>query len=450
MKRIILICFFIPSFCVLIKAQNTKLIDSLENVVRTSPKDTAILQALLQLNNQYRSFNPDSALAKCQLALQISEQYQFKKGLAKVYLCLSVLSRYKGENATAISYQLKSLGYFEEIKDKSNMAKVYGNMGITYWQQGNYEQALKFYNKALEIDLQLNNKRGISAGYNNIGGIYAQQKNNQKALECFLKTIKIDEEIGDEMGLSDTYGNIGNIYFDMGKYDESIGYQLKSIDLSKKVGNKNALCTGYMNMGAAYAKTKKYNDAIANCKLAMEIAKEINYKEAIKNTYKLFAEIYAETGDHKQAYDYFRNYSNLHDSLINEESNRQVTEMQTKYETDKKEKQNKLLQIENELSVKTIHQQKVTSYFIIGGLILSIALIFFVLRGYRHKQRANEIITRQKEEVELQKEIIEEKQKEILDSIHYAKRIQTALLASERYIERTLNRLAIKDKKDKT
>ncbi|HWY37281.1 MAG TPA: tetratricopeptide repeat protein [Bacteroidia bacterium] len=446
-RRFKIFCF---SVCVVatlpgVFSQNKKLIDSLEQVVQHSAKDTSVLPSLFQLNNLYRSFNPDSALAKCRLAMQISEHAGFKKGIAKVYLCLSILSRYKGENAEAISYQLRSLEYFEEIGDKPNMAKVYGNMGITHWQQGNLEQALKFYQKALDIDLQINNKHGISAGYNNIGGIYSQQKNNQKALEYFLKTIKIDEELGDEFGLSDTYGNIGNCYFEMGMYDEAVKYQLKSIGLCEKVGNKNAMSTAYINTGAAYAKEKKYGQALDNYKKGMEVAKEINYKETIKTAYKLYAETYNEMGDHKNAFEYFRRYSDLHDSLITEASGKQVAEMQTKYQSEKKEKENKLLQKENELSAKTIRQQKITSYFIIGGLMLTMIFAVFILRGYRQKQRANIIITRQKEEVLLQKEIIEEKNKEILDSIHYAKRIQTALLASERYIERNLNRLKIKN-----
>ena len=150
--------------CVAVPAQNMRLIDSLENIAKNAPADTSLIPVLFQLNIQYRSFKPDSALAKCQLALAICEKFNFKKGLAKTYLSLSVLARYKGETPVALNYQLKALAYFEEINDKPDIAKVYGNMGITYWQQGDYNQALKFYTKALEIDSQIGNKQGISAG----------------------------------------------------------------------------------------------------------------------------------------------------------------------------------------------------------------------------------------------------------------------------------------------
>ena len=60
-------------------------------------------------------------------------------------------------------------------------------------------------------------------------------------------------------------------------------------------------------------------------------------------------------------------------------------------------------------------------------------------------RKATKVIVEQKEVVEGQKQHIEEKQKEVLDSIHYAKRIQVALLPHEKYIERNLNRLQRKD-----
>jgi len=432
----ILLCCFCGSF-----AQNKKLIDSLENLVKVSKKDTNVLTYLFQLNNNYRNFNPDSAFSKCYYALRLSDSLKFNRGTAKSYLCLAMLHRRKGEHALAIDDLLKALKLFESLNDKGSVAKVYGNMGITYWQQGNFQQSLKFYQKALVIDSAINNKKGISSGYNNIGGIYEQEKNYQKSLEYYLKAIKMEEELGDEEGLSDTYGNIGNSYFYLGNNDEAIKYHLKSIEYCKKIGNNNSLASGYINMGAAYAKKKNYKEALKNIEIGLKTAQEIDYKEAIKTAYKTFSDVYTQLEDYKMALTYFRQYSDIQNLLINEANNKQILEMETIYQSEKKDKENKLLQKENELSLKTIKHQKTTSYFIISGLVLSLLLAFFIFRGLKIQRKANGIISKQKQEVEHQKELIEEKQKEIIDSITYARRIQRALLTSERYMEKALNRL---------
>ena len=149
-------------------SQNQKLIDSLENLVKVSKKDTNVISYLIQLNNSYRNFKPDSAFSKCNYALKLSESLKYNRGIAKSYLSLSILYRRKGEHTVALEYQLKALKFFELINDKASIAKVYGNIGITYWNQGNFPQSLKFYQKALTIDSTLNNKHGISSGYNNI------------------------------------------------------------------------------------------------------------------------------------------------------------------------------------------------------------------------------------------------------------------------------------------
>jgi uncharacterized membrane protein len=98
------------------------------------------------------------------------------------------------------------------------------------------------------------------------------------------------------------------------------------------------------------------------------------------------------------------------------------------------QEENQLIEAEKKQKEEALQKQKVIIYAVSAGVILILILLFVAIKAYKQKQKANEIIIKQKLEVE-------EKQKEILDSIHYAKRIQTALLTSEYYIEKNLNRL---------
>ena len=115
-----------------------------------------------------------------------------------------------------------------------------------------------------------------------------------------------------------------------------------------------------------------------------------------------------------------------------------IQELSTKYETEKKETENKLLLTQNTLSEKTIKQQKVISFFIIIGLIIVSILAFLIFKGLKKQRKANKIISEQKELVEIQKEIVEEKHKEITDSINYAERIQRSLLANKKILDENI------------
>ena len=132
----------------------------------------------------------------------------------------------------------------------------------------------------------------------------------------------------------------------------------------------------------------------------------------------------------------------MRDSVNTVENQNAIVKKELQYDYEKKELKMKTEQDKKDLLAKEELKQKEKerNYFIIGFAMVMI-LAGFIFRSYREKNKANEIITAKKEEVEKQKEIIEEKQKEILDSIHYAKRIQTALITSEKYIERSLKRL---------
>jgi serine phosphatase RsbU (regulator of sigma subunit) len=115
-----------------------------------------------------------------------------------------------------------------------------------------------------------------------------------------------------------------------------------------------------------------------------------------------------------------------------------MANLQENYEIDKKEAENQLLTSKNNLSTATIKQQKLITYFIITGLFLVTILAFFIFNGLKKQRKANSIISLQKLEVENQKHIIEENQKEIIDSINYAKRIQYALLANSDLLKQNL------------
>jgi len=147
--------------------------------------------------------------------------------------------------------------------------------------------------------------------------------------------------------------------------------------------------------------------------------------------YKYLAECNNAKGNYSEAYNLHKLYSIYKDSVLNENTDMQIETIKTEFETEKKEKENQLLQTQNQLSTETIKQQRITTYFIISGLLLALLLAFFIFRGLKQQRNANRIISEQKH-------LVEEKQKEILDSIHYAKRIQQSLLPTEKYIKRNL------------
>ena len=176
-------------------------------------------------------------------------------------------------------------------------------------------------------------------------------------------------------------------------------------------------------------------------KKSLLIAREINAKDIIREIYVVMAKMHALQGKYQLAYEDHIRYSAIKDTLLNEESLSQINEMQTKYETEKKDKE---LVLKNaEIKQKTLESEKeqVFRYALFGGLFLTLVFGIFIFNRFRITQKQKRIIEIQKQQVEIQKEMVEMKQHEILDSIHYAKRIQKSMLTTEKYIEKELKRL---------
>jgi hypothetical protein len=164
----------------------------------------------------------------------------------------------------------------------------------------------------------------------------------------------------------------------------------------------------------------------------LSIAKTLGYPKNISTAERMLSDIYKQKGNYAKAFEHYKQYVIYNDSINNESTRKASVKSQLKYEYEKKEaviteQQEKERQVAEE---KSKFQQTIIAS-VAFGLLLVIVFAFFIARSLKETRR--------------QKLIIEEKQQEILDSIHYAKRIQRAIITNETYIDKSLNKLQNKN-----
>ena len=234
------------------------------------------------------------------------------------------------------------------------------------------------------------------------------------------------EEIGDKQGVAASYNNIGIVYDFQGDYKGALKNYFASLKIKEEIGDKQGMAASNINIGEVSVLVEKYDDARKHLNQALVLATEIGSKDWMKESYQALATLDTLLGNWKSAFRYYQLHSEIKDSIFNEEGSRSMAEMQTKYESEKKENEIKLLQKDKEVQGKDLEKQKTIRNAIIFGLFLVIIFAAIMYNRFKVTQKQKIIIERQKEMVEKQKELVEEKQKEILDSIRYAKRIQDA------------------------
>jgi tetratricopeptide (TPR) repeat protein len=351
---------------------------------------------------------------------------------------------YKGEFIRALPLLLKAAKAFEEHKDKPALKNIYVNIGLVYSMQNNRKTALRFYQKALELARELGDKMVQVRCLLNIGGAYENQKKVEEAMKIYREGIQLAKQSDDINGLGQLMNNMGLIYDDKGEADSALVYYKEALKYSEASGDFHALAGIYGNIGYLLRTQGKAKEALGYMNKSLELSKESGDKHFVVEGFMNLAEIYGELKDYKKAYEYAMLYGRTKDTLVNEENGKSLIEMETKYETEKKDNEIKMLSKDKELQKNQLFIQKLVIYAAVIVLLLLIAFAVSVRRSYRQKQRANILLESRNQEILQQKDIIEEKNKDILDSIQYARRIQHSLLPTQFYIERNLNKLKSK------
>ncbi len=362
-----------------------------------------------------------------------------KKGQAKSHNNIGAVYSDQGNQNLALEHYFKSLDIAEEIGDNMSMAGSMANIGIIYFGQQDYDKALEYYQKSLLIQQKQGNKQGVSIGYNNIGTVYAATDNSAKAIEYFEKSLKMSEKIGDLHAVATSYDLIGQNYFKAKDFVPSMDYFNKALEIRKTIGDKKGAISTLVNIGRIYQVQKKPDLSKKLVQEAMDLAKEIGVNQELMASSRVLYELYKSENDYKKALEMFELYVEMSDSIRNEESEKKIIQQQFKYEFDKKitadsvknaekDKVNDALREKQEAQIEAQENKQMALFLGLG--LISLFSIFIVNRLL--------VIRKQKDIIEHQKELVEEKNKEISDSINYAKRIQDAILPSKDILNKEL------------
>ncbi len=252
------------------------------------------------------------------------------------------------------------------------------------------------------------------------------------ALDCYNKALVLEKKLDEKDAIATLQNDIGLVYYLQGDYASALENYGKALDLSRKIGDAEGVGSYLINVGSAYVRMEKYDKGRMYLDSGLNMMKRMGVKSEVSEAYINRSVLDSKTGDFKQALQDYKLYVVYNDSLINEANTKKSVQSEMNFEFEQKQAAQKAEQDKKDaISAQERKKQVVIRNIFIGGFAIMLALAFFIFRGYRQKQHANTIITQQKA-------VVEEKQKEILDSIHYAQRIQRALLASDALLSKHL------------
>jgi tetratricopeptide (TPR) repeat protein len=392
-------------------------------------------------------------------ALEISKTNNDIENIAASYQNLASFFLTKGDYPKVLDYLFRQLKIHESQSDFNAAASCYLMLGNTYYEMENTDKALETYKKALGFLEKAERKAGVAVALNNIANIYMTEGNDEKGLEYYLKSLKISQELKDTSVVIFLLNNIGSAYLRQKKFDLAEDYYSRSLSIIQNSGFESGLTELYLNFGRLYYKKANSSPSANKAELfqkakesldrSLSMATKEGNRNVIKECLKTRSDFYQVSGNYKEALVDYKRYSRLRDSLLNDGSSAAAVRSEMNYEFDKKEDEAKAEQERKDAIVKQEKEkQMIIRNAFIGGFLLMLVLALVIFRGYRNKRKSHFIISKQKLEVEHQKHLVEQKQKQIIDSINYAKRIQSSILVDEAEIKKHLDAFILYIPKD--
>jgi serine phosphatase RsbU (regulator of sigma subunit) len=460
-------------------------IDSLSGLVK-NPKspDSTKIEARLSIANYYYNHNLDTAFILCHEAEKLAEKIDWLPGKTNSYGWLGYLYNSIGDLDKALEYNMKSMELARISGDINSITTLLNNNAIIYTSFGQSEEALNCHIEALRLHENSGDKAEIARSVTSIALLMKNQGFVAKAIDLYEVSLKMRRALGDKADIAETLNNLGVIFASRGDYDKAEKYYKESLQLRKEANRPSAIANSLNNLGNLMNNIELYDSALVYlyesleirekyglapgiCESAIDIgfafyakgnlkkaeiyslkgykmAKEFGYVRLIKNATGTIYKIYLDQNNKALAFDFFKEHVQMRDSLINKDTQRRTAQMDANYAYEKQKtiddaNHQKKLALEEEKQKR----QKLMLYWGALGLSLVILFLLFVFNRLRITKNQKSIIEQQKEEVQFQKKEVEmahqnleEKNTEILDSITYAKRIQSAILPQQSVIKK--------------
>lgn len=415
-----------------VHARNNHLIEAIDwklkevNTWETHNYVVELAQSYFELANYHSKLGSGSkAQISFEKALSIYESKNNVSGIARVKNGLGAL--HKNLNNLSNSLEL----YFQalELAQKDSLflqeANTMVNIGEIYTLKGEFLVAQKFFNEAIERFKAIQNPLGIAKTTNILGDIYRQTGDLNQALTLYSQALNLFNETNNINAAAHAYSNIGLVMEGQNKLEAALNNFKKALDIKLNNNLIYSVPSTFANLATIYGKLGNTSKADYYFKEGIAMAIQFDVKDELAYLFKKKAEYKERDGKLYDALQLYKKYLSYEDSVLKNENNRRLAELQTIYSLGEIEKENELLGLENQLLTKDkIDEQnrKVQLQVIIYGLLIIVILVAMLLaNNYRKLQYIKRITTRLKEtNEELKKTLISKDEKELLlKEIHH-------------------------------
>lgn len=431
-----------------------KELDSLQLAVTKAKQDTDKIKILPAIVNYYLNEDLDSALHYSEKMLKDATVAKWDRGINDAHYTLGVVYGYMGQYNDALKNYNSSLEYYKQSSDTTKLINTYYNMAVVCGTTYQYATALEYYFKVLKLSRLADNKQYQLLSLINIAGIYSLIGEIQKSMDYYKRALEINKELGLESYQAIILMNIAVLYGEEKNYKKAVEYNDKAIALFEKGEEYFRIANIVQNKAGLYQEQGKYSEAMdaylesekvfreygetdyvvdnllttatlhydiatdttgfkpdgktipagrdKNLQLAMSKAKEakaffdngeLEDILLLQYTYEVMAGLYEEMGRPAEALESYKQYMKLGDSLLAQEDDKRIAELEGRREVADREAK---LELQEQLLTKKRNER----WYMIGGIAFLVVVLIIIFRNYTERGRVNKLLNIEKQKSE--------------------------------------------------
>jgi len=424
-------------------------LDSLFNNYKATEDKQRKISRLLAFTFELRFMNVDSAEKWIRIAYEDAIDLKNENLQAEAALQFASCEEFKSNYRAALKYHLLAANLFTKNKNKAGLAKCYTGMGVIYWYQGMYNQAQDYFLKNIKLSTELNDVEGLAASYGNLAILFDELASYDSSLVYYKKALAIYLKANNETQIASCYDNMSLIFLQKNDFKGALEVHTKGFEIRKRIGDTLGIMASMENLGTIYIKQKMPDKAIEVSNEVIKMARRQEAKEDVKYALINLRDAYELKNDIKSAYEIQKQLMALKDSLKNQDNLNQIAELEARFKNKEQEAELGEIKLHQKLKEQENENSNKRKNFLIIILVISgvsfLLISTLIFKRFKEKQKVADELEKKNNAIQSQKLIIDkayaelaEFNKNITDSIRYAKRIQEAIFPTDEKMKKNL------------
>ena len=339
-------------------------------------------------------------------AMNIRNNIQNEIGIAASKNNIGRLFFLQENTGNAIANLEESLKIREKNNDKVGSAETNKNLGDVYLMKKIYGKARNYYVKAMELKIETEDLTGGAAIASFLGNILSDLGDHDGAQTYHEMSLDLNSSLEDMPAIARDFNNMVQVYLSQGNYEEALEANETAFGIRSSLNQPIPLAETYKNFGVIYAKMKNKPQADKNLQSGIKLLKAEGQSPKTQGIYRDIAGAYKELGLYEKAYEMHVAYADSRDVFYNNEKDKALLELTTKYESEFEAEKNQatIASLEKEQTFSSRMRTFLYALIALGSL-----LMFVLFTSYRRKKQDNELLMNKNDEISRQGEEIKDK-----------------------------------------